>query len=384
LEDALGNLLGYGSGNTEMTNWDRFNVEAPSSQQASFGRPSGAEYSATVAQAIGYDIILWNSGNLESFNFTQEDANIMIPVLTLLEAGEGFDKRFYASGDGFVNSPTQEAATEPDALLFLNQWLGVEVECATVRNEDCPIGTAKDTVTCIDLLDADGGGRTVDGTPARSVVHLGQGNGCPQERSFDVISVSGSAAGSPLGEENYDGPVKGNVPSSVVTNEVTGGPDYQSVVDGLSVHYRRDETDCLFSAPPQTAVEERLDEVLSWFGVNASCRDPFAGLPAPDVTPSKFKTALSNFAPNPLRQGSGRITFTMAHSGRASIQIYDVGGRLVNQVFDGLAGEGLNTVHWDGTDQSGREVASGVYFYRLKADQKEFAQKMVVVRLGSD
>ena len=60
--------------------------------------------------------------------------------------------------------------------------------------------------------------------------------------------------------------------------------------------------------------------------------------------------------------------------------IHDLGGRLVKVVHDGPAPQGINSVFWDGTDGSGRSVASGVYFYTLRTRDQELGKKMVVVR----
>ena len=95
----------------------------------------------------------------------------------------------------------------------------------------------------------------------------------------------------------------------------------------------------------------------------------------------RFRTTLSNFAPNPLLAGkTGRISFTMAREGHASVDMFDVDGRLVKSLFDGVAQQGPNEVFWNGTDETSRQVASGVYFYRLNANLQDFSKKMVVVR----
>ena len=66
----------------------------------------------------------------------------------------------------------------------------------------------------------------------------------------------------------------------------------------------------------------------------------------------------------------------------ARVDVFDVNGRLVKSLFNGVAKEGANEVFWNGTDETSRQVASGVYFYRLNANLQDFSKKMVVVRQG--
>ena len=131
-------------------------------------------------------------------------------------------------------------------------------------------------------------------------------------------------------------------------------------------------------------VEERLGEVLTWFGYlgGATCSDPTAGVPVPEpAREPAFRTTLSSFAPNPLVAGkTGRIRFTMAREGRASIDVFDLNGRMVRNVFEGIALEGPNEISWDGADAAGRTVASGVYFYRLATHRQALTGRMLLVK----
>jgi flagellar hook assembly protein FlgD len=63
-----------------------------------------------------------------------------------------------------------------------------------------------------------------------------------------------------------------------------------------------------------------------------------------------------------------------------SLRIYDVTGRLIRTLVDGPQTPGDKKVVWDARDDRGHEVASGVYFYRLRAPGFEKTRKMVLVR----
>jgi len=395
IEDALATLNSATSNNYEKTWWDRFDVEAPSSGQESVGRPAGTDYGATALQLLGYKDIKWNSGNLNGSCLSQEDGNVLIPWIATQEPTLQYNN-FYGSGDGLAESIYTEAATAPAAKNFMNTWAGVTFVCGRVAEATCN-GSVDLPDTCIELLPNGTAyfySEPLVGETSRAGVHLGQGNGCPTQRSFDVLAPLGTGA---VGDENYYSPLTGTtVQFASINRDVNGLSIYRVVWDGLSVHYRRDSSEpqpCQFRTatyPSEQAVYERIREVEYWLGYadepGNACRDMTAGTGFGDDLgrPAEFKTALANFAPNPLMNGAkGTIQFTMAREGKATVEVFDVSGRLIRKIFDGIANEGLNVTHWDGTDSSNRPVASGVYFYRLKTNGEEFAKKMVVVRNGN-
>ena len=383
IEGGLTWILGTGSENAEGTNWDRYDVNAESSQQASFGRPLQTDYGATVTQALGYKSILWDSGNLNAFNLTKEDADVLLPWLTLNGLGE---HNLYLSGDGLVHSALEEGHSEPSAKQLVEDVAGVTIHpsCATgtYRNANCPSsGAPQDLTACVDLDPVSGS--MVANHPARSVGHVGQGNGCPQLRSFDVLSLLTPEAGTVAGDEDYVSLVK----SAPFASAATQDPGhYKIVTDGLSVSHRRDSgTACDYLLGGTTAVAERLNEVLTFFGYastsNPLCSDPLIGVGMPPwEEPTRVRTQLGDISPNPLATGGqGRIRFTMERDGQAEVAIFDLQGRLVKSVFEGPAAKGENQTTWDGRDASGLLVGNGVYFYRLKALDLDVSRKMVVI-----
>jgi hypothetical protein len=83
--------------------------------------------------------------------------------------------------------------------------------------------------------------------------------------------------------------------------------------------------------------------------------------------------------PNPFNP-STTIKFATKVNGHVSIQVYDVAGRLVNTLVNDVRDAGSYTEHWNGINNRGASVASGVYFYRM--DTKDYSQtrKMVLLR----
>ncbi len=89
--------------------------------------------------------------------------------------------------------------------------------------------------------------------------------------------------------------------------------------------------------------------------------------------------ALRPCHPNPFA-GSTRVAFHLPERTRAAVRIYDVAGRLVKTVCDAVADAGWNQAEWDGTNNSGGRVASGVYFLRVSACGDSRTEKVVLIR----
>jgi flagellar hook capping protein FlgD len=393
IETALTSLLGTGSENFETTNWDRYDVNAATSQQASFGRPLQTDYGATVPQAMGYRTILWDSGNLNAFNLTKEDADILLPWLTL--SGYVGEHHLYLSGDGLVFSAISEGASEPSAKQLVEQMAGVSIltNCSTgtYRNANCPTsGAPQDATPCVNLDPVSGS--LVANHPARTVGHLGEGNGCPELRSFDVLAPLAVERGTVTGDERYSSPIKSASYASIATtvphDPVNPLPWYKIVTDGVAVSERRDSgTPCDYLLGGTTSVEERLNEVLTYFGLLPSqCADTMVGLgiPSEGPKPDNILTTLGEFSPNPFAPGPrGRVRFTMEKDAPARLDVFDLQGRLVRTVFDGPAKRGDNDTGWDGRDAFGAVVGNGVYFYRFRALDQDQTRKLVIVGGGN-
>ncbi|PWT88052.1 MAG: hypothetical protein C5B54_11240, partial [Acidobacteria bacterium] len=84
------------------------------------------------------------------------------------------------------------------------------------------------------------------------------------------------------------------------------------------------------------------------------------------ATSSAYVFALGEAYPNPSA-GTVSFSFTMAQPGPAQIRVYDVAGRLVKTLVNGTAEAGLHNITWDASDNGGRRVGAGVYFYRMDA-----------------
>jgi flagellar hook assembly protein FlgD len=81
--------------------------------------------------------------------------------------------------------------------------------------------------------------------------------------------------------------------------------------------------------------------------------------------------------PNPFST-STRLSYTLPAAGPGRLLVYDVQGRQVARLADGLHRAGRHTLQWDGRDAQGRPLPAGTYFLRLEFAGRVEAQKIVL------
>jgi hypothetical protein len=104
-------------------------------------------------------------------------------------------------------------------------------------------------------------------------------------------------------------------------------------------------------------------------------RAGFVPAPATDSGPGTGDAGCA-LAPatNPVR-GATEVSFRLPHAGRVTLQVFDAGGRLVQELAKGVRGGGDHRVPFDAA-----AVPSGVYFYRLRFENQQRVERCVVLR----
>ena len=109
----------------------------------------------------------------------------------------------------------------------------------------------------------------------------------------------------------------------------------------------------------------------NWFGIDTDVKETSSKIPA--------TFSLSNAYPNPFNP-STNIQFTVAKSENVKLVVYNTLGQkvktLVNQSFQ----PGSYTISWNGTDEHGASMASGIYFYRFESQSFTSAKKMILMK----
>ncbi|HZM15312.1 MAG TPA: FlgD immunoglobulin-like domain containing protein, partial [Candidatus Krumholzibacteria bacterium] len=200
--------------------------------------------------------------------------------------------------------------------------------------------------------------------------------GCPVVRNYDAIDAAGTA----VRTHRYRNPVNAALGAGAIVMNRNDAGAYNTIQQTHPWFDIRDNAGTPAATPPElTLLEQILGAALP-----APCLhspNPATGTgDDPDVDALPRQPVLHQNVPNPFNPMT-EIRFDLSQSGRVSLRIYDVAGRLVRTLVDKDMSAGRNhTMVWNGLDDQNNKVASGVYFYRLNAVDKLLTKKMVVMK----
>ena len=98
-----------------------------------------------------------------------------------------------------------------------------------------------------------------------------------------------------------------------------------------------------------------------------------------DETLLPVSTALVGNFPNPFNPET-TIRFTLSHAENVEINIYNVRGQLIRTLVNGYVNGGRHNVVWNGLNDNGNPVGSGVYFYRMTAGEYQSVRRMMLIK----
>ena len=98
---------------------------------------------------------------------------------------------------------------------------------------------------------------------------------------------------------------------------------------------------------------------------------------AEEVLPKEIRI-LGNY-PNPFNPFTN-ILFSLDRDTNIDLKVFDSKGRLINILSNGNKSAGSHSVFWDGTNQKGITVPTGVYFYRFELNQQYLSGKMMFLK----
>jgi hypothetical protein len=186
--------------------------------------------------------------------------------------------------------------------------------------------------------------------------------GCNVINNFDVLAPTGTATS----ELVYDGGAPATESASIAQVTNNGTVDVGVVLEGFSFHFIRDD-----------AVGGGLDRTTHMRDVLTFLQNI---IPLPTPATRTFSTSLSQNYPNPFNPTT-TIDFTVKELAPVSVKIYNVSGQLVKTLVNDRFEPGVtHQVSWDGRNDAGQAVSSGVYFYKLVTKNFTQTKKMVLLK----
>jgi hypothetical protein len=154
-------------------------------------------------------------------------------------------------------------------------------------------------------------------------------------------------------------------------------PGVADIPAGLDVALVPEETFAFVDLRAKGTLELAPGEARSFrlaVGTAAFVADVRDGVELPPA-----ELALGLAWPNPFASGTN-VGFALTRRASVEAAVYDVTGRRVRTLVSGPLPAGRHRLEWEGTDSAGRPVASGVYFVRLRAEERSLARKVVLRR----
>ena len=142
-----------------------------------------------------------------------------------------------------------------------------------------------------------------------------------------------------------------------------------------------------FVAAPMSSYVLGPVPTATYYKINAIDDDGYAGgysneataLPSTGTEPVVYRTRLFQNTPNPFNPET-EIRFELAAPSDVSVTVFDAAGRLVRVLDSRNRPAGVHSVRWNGRNDAGEPVSSGVYFYRMRATGFDQTRKMVLLK----
>ncbi len=351
-------------GMLEGMDFDTYTVRGPSSQ-VSNGIGSAGAHGATGAQLGGYDCLIYFSGNLsddllsDGSDDASNDKGDDLGTLTAWDglAGDRYMVYFGDNLSSFLGSGGGAGFT------YLSTIMGVDIQDDNVRDEID--GQASPIVQPTG---------NVPGVFSQNYVAFG---GCLGINQFDSISPLPGAVSS----HGFVNPT-----TMGLYNNASAGVWHERTVTINTVQYQRVNltfpygfvyvNDVIVNAKGPGGIANRallLQEILQGFGHGSG-----SGLPtAADDVPQKFSVASNH--PNPFNPIT-TIRFTAPTRGEVSVKVYNIRGELVRTLLNEVVDAGEHPIQWNGTDDQGQAVSSGIYLYSVVGFDQSITRKMTLLK----
>ncbi|RKZ19790.1 hypothetical protein DRQ50_01380, partial [bacterium] len=343
------NQLGLVAG----THFDHFYTHGPSS-----GVGNGLGAHATASQIAGYETLLYTAGNLASFTLSNgdqlNDSGDDVGLITgWLDQG---NKNAYMTGDELAGDMSASGVTTG---TFLSDYMNVTFNSYNLRpligGQTAPrvlITASNPVFTSIDSWVAYGG--------------------CAGINTFDAVTAVND--GVRIATFADDSGVDGGYVYSACTIASGVGTAATSEVITMPYDFMFIYTDPNEGSKANATLAARvrvLKDILARFGIVGDPIEVSAAAPA-------VVMSITNY-PNPFNPTT-TIKYVAPRNGEMSLKVYNVRGELVRTLINGTVAQGEDSIDWNGKDDRGSRVASGVYFYEVRMGNDVMVNKMALVK----
>ena len=248
-----------------------------------------------------------------------------------------------------------------DVINMINMILGIiEPNLETADLNDDGIINILDVITLVNLIL---GSRTVDVGE-----NIGTNAVIYKTANSMSISANGNIAGIQLTISANNLQINENIPMTVESNLV--GDQHIILMYGLNGETFSGDKIQLFTASEDYKISSIIAANILSKAMNIEQRN--------GLLPETFE--LSQNFPNPFNPSTD-IQFTVGKDALVSLNIYDIQGRLVSSLVDNsFYSSGSYKITWDGNNQHGTQVPSGMYMYKLVSEHQTVSRKMVLMK----
>jgi hypothetical protein len=314
------------------------------------GVPGGSDMNWGPRDSLQiYQTCIWFTGHLTESSMLEKD---QVSLMSWLESPGSRD--LLICGDNIAEYLID---LEHDTLDFFRSYLGASYP----PPEDLYPGTLIDPLhydladTVVALVNRAGGDSLIEDG---EVMLRG---GYPRLRNYD--KVAGSTAW-PVFYYRSNKPGNPYHPAGTAVHAASGANTWDVVYLPFSFSTIQDRTDRV----------HLLRNILGFFG-NAPA-DTSVGLTAPSE--HKPANALYPNYPNPLNPSTA-IRFSIREPGHVTLRVFNIAGQLMRVLHDDELRAGMHELAWDGRDDGGRPVSSGVYFCLLEGAGLRLTNRMVLL-----
>ena len=345
--------------------FDAYYTNGPSS-----GIGNGLGGKGTAQQLANYDVLLYTAGDLgvntvSNGDFENDSGQ---DVQTLTQWFDGGGKGAYMTGDDLAADMAQSG-------LLTAAFLADYMNESFTNTDVAPLITGQ--VAPRVVLDTAAGTPNPVFTSVTSWIAFG---GCPVINIFDAVeAIDGPNNGSGLRVAEFTDPSGITAPYDWSACTLATGIGTAGTSSLISMPY---DFMFIYTDPNEVRPAPKVDaypaarvrvlkDVLGYYSLAG---DPLAVSSVPDA----LQFGARNY-PNPFNPKT-TITYVAPRSGHLSLKVYNVRGQLVRTLINSVVESGTRSIEWDGSDNHGSKVASGVYFYEARMGNDVIVNKMALVK----